>query len=67
MRVTKIFRFGKTRLDVGVDAENLFSTNYPTAYDSTYRCASATRRLAGRGTIRRRLRRGTRLNFTVSF
>ena len=25
-----IFRFGKTRVDVGVDVENLFNTSYPT-------------------------------------
>jgi hypothetical protein len=36
LRVAKIFRFGKTRLDVGVDVENLFNTSYPTAYESTY-------------------------------
>ena len=36
MRVAKIFRLGKKRLDVGVDAENLFNTNYTTAYDNTY-------------------------------
>ena len=36
MRVAKIFRFGKTRLDVGVDGENLLNTNYTTTYDGTY-------------------------------
>ncbi|HXH25348.1 MAG TPA: hypothetical protein VNI78_08875 [Vicinamibacterales bacterium] len=36
MRVAKIFRLGGTRLDVGVDGENLFNTNYATAYDNTY-------------------------------
>ena len=36
MRIAKIFRFGKTRLDVGVDGENLLNTNYATTYDGTY-------------------------------
>jgi hypothetical protein len=36
MRVAKIFRLGKKRLDVGVDAENLLNTNYTTAYSGTY-------------------------------
>ena len=36
MRVAKIFRFGKRRLDVGVDGENLFNTNYTTTYNNTY-------------------------------
>ena len=36
MRVAKVFRFGRRRLDVGVDGENLLNTNYPTAYESTY-------------------------------
>ena len=47
MRVAKIFRFGKTRLDVGLDAENLFNTNYPTAYDNTYQYSAANTAMGG--------------------
>jgi hypothetical protein len=36
MRIAKIFRFGRTRLDVGVDGENLFNTNYTTTFENTY-------------------------------
>ena len=36
MRVAKILRFGRTRADVGFDLQNLFNTNYATAYDNTY-------------------------------
>ena len=35
MRIAKIFRFGRTRLDVGVDGENLFNANYSTTYENT--------------------------------
>ena len=30
MRFAKVFRFGRTRTDVGVDLWNLFNTNYVT-------------------------------------
>jgi len=36
MRVAKILRFGRTRADVGFDLQNLFNTNYATAYSGTY-------------------------------
>ena len=36
MRFAKIFRFGRTRTDVGVDVQNLLNTNYGTAYTSAY-------------------------------
>jgi carboxypeptidase family protein len=36
MRVAKILRFGSTRADVGLDLQNLFNTNYATAYQVTY-------------------------------
>jgi hypothetical protein len=36
MRFAKVFRFGRTRTDVGVDLWNLFNTNYATAYQGTY-------------------------------
>ena len=32
MRFAKVFRFGRTRTDIGVDLWNLFNTNYATAY-----------------------------------
>ncbi len=47
MRVAKIFRFGKTRLDVGVDGENLFNTNYPTTYDNTYQYTAGNTAMGG--------------------
>jgi len=34
--VAKILRFGRTRADVGFDLQNLFNTNYATAYSGTY-------------------------------
>ena len=56
-----IFRFGKTRVDVGVDVENLFNTSYPTTSGTHTNTASATRRWAVRGITRRRsTRRGSR-------
>ena len=36
MRFAKIFRFGRTRTDIGVDVGNLLNTNYATAYENTY-------------------------------
>jgi hypothetical protein len=36
MRFAKILRFGKRRLDVGVDLGNLLNTNYATTYENTY-------------------------------
>jgi carboxypeptidase family protein len=36
MRFAKVFRFGRTRTDVGVDLWNLFNTNYATTYQGTY-------------------------------
>ncbi|MGH6692282.1 MAG: hypothetical protein ACREF4_16560, partial [Gammaproteobacteria bacterium] len=36
MRFAKVFRFGRTRTDVGVDLWNLFNTNYVTTYQGTY-------------------------------
>ena len=47
MRVAKIFRFGKTRLDLGVDAENLLNTNYTTAYAGTYQFSAGNAALGG--------------------
>jgi hypothetical protein len=36
MRFAKILKFGKRRVDVGVDLSNLLNTNYATTYESTY-------------------------------
>jgi hypothetical protein len=47
MRVAKIFRFGKTRVDVGVDGENLLNTNYSTAFDNTYQFSAGNTGLGG--------------------
>jgi hypothetical protein len=47
MRLAKIFRFGTRRLDVGADVENLFNTNYPTAYENTYQYSTGNTALGG--------------------
>ena len=36
MRIAKIIRLGGTRLDAGLDLNNLFNANYATAYQATY-------------------------------
>jgi hypothetical protein len=36
IRVAKILRFGRSRLDVGVDLYNLFNANATTTYQQTY-------------------------------
>jgi hypothetical protein len=36
MRFAKIFRFGATRTDIGVDVGNLLNTNYATNWSNTY-------------------------------
>jgi hypothetical protein len=69
MRVAKIFRFGKTRVDVGVDAENLFNTNYATAYSGTYQYTTGNTGMGGTWNNPTTIYppRYARLNFTVSF
>jgi hypothetical protein len=69
MRMAKIFRFGKTRLDVGVDVENLFNTNYATTYDNTYQYTVGNTALGGTWNNPTALYspRFARLNFTVNF
>jgi hypothetical protein len=47
LRVAKVFRFGKRRVDVGVDGENLFNTSYPTAYENTYQYSPGNTVLGG--------------------
>ena len=36
MRFAKILRFGRTRIDVGVDLYNLLNSNYALTYESNY-------------------------------
>ena len=69
MRVAKIFRFGKTRLDVGVDGENLFNTNYATTYDGTYQYSTGNTGSGGTWNNPTAIYtpRYARLNLTVSF
>jgi hypothetical protein len=42
MRFAKVFRFGRTRTDVGVDLWNLLNTNYATSYEDTFTVGSDT-------------------------
>jgi hypothetical protein len=69
MRVAKVFRFGKTRLDVGVDGENLLNTNYATAYAGTYQFSVGNSETGGTWNNPTAIYtpRYVRLNFTVSF
>jgi len=69
LRVAKIFRLGKRRLDVGVDGENLFNTNYATTYDSTYQFSSGNTATGGTWNNPTAIYppRYARLNFTLSF
>jgi hypothetical protein len=63
MRFAKLFRFGGTRTDVGVDLWNLFNTNYVTGYDDTFTVGSDT--FYTPESIY--APRFVRLNFTVNF
>ena len=69
MRVAKVFRFGKKRLNVGVDGENLLNTNYPTTYDSTYRYSAGNTTMGGTWSNPTAIYtpRSARLNFTFNF
>ena len=69
MRVAKVFRFGKTRLDVGVDGENLLNTNYATAYEGTYQFSAGNAALGGTWNNPTAVYppRYARLNITVGF
>jgi hypothetical protein len=69
LRVAKIFRFGKKRLDVGVDVENMFNTNYATAYENTYQYTVGNTAQGGTWNNPTALYspRFARLNFTVTF
>jgi hypothetical protein len=68
MRFAKVFRFGRTRTDVGVDLWNLFNTNYATAYQGTY-TTTAGQPLGGTWGRPTAIYapRFVRLNFTVNF
>jgi hypothetical protein len=69
MRVAKIFRFGKTRVDIGVDGENLLNTNYTTTYENTYQYSVGNTAMGGTWNNPTAIYtpRYARLNFAVSF
>ena len=69
MRVAKIFRFGKKRLDVGVDGENLLNTNYATTYDGTYQYSLGNTTMGGTWNNPTAIYppRYARLNITINF
>jgi hypothetical protein len=69
MRFAKIVRFGRTRTDVGVDLNNLFNTNYPTGFNTTYIYTTDNApRQNGWGTPTNLVSpRFVRLNLTVNF
>ena len=68
MRFAKILRFGRTRTDIGIDVQNLFNSNYATAWDNTYQIVNTTQ---PGGTWNNPTTvytpRFMRLNFTVNF
>jgi hypothetical protein len=47
MRFAKILRFGKRRVDVGVDLGNLLNTNYATTYENTYQYSAGNTAMGG--------------------
>jgi hypothetical protein len=69
LRVAKVLRFGRTRVDVGVDGENLFNTNYTTAFDNTYQYSTGNTALGGTWGNPTAIYtpRYARLNVTLSF
>jgi hypothetical protein len=64
MRFAKVFRFGRTRTDVGVDLWNLFNTNYATGYQGTFTTAADSTWGRPNAIYPPRF---VRLNFTVNF
>jgi hypothetical protein len=69
MRFAKIFRFGGTRTDVGVDIGNLLNTNYGTAFEGTYQYSLGNTQMGGTWANPTAIYtpRYFRLNFTVDF
>jgi hypothetical protein len=69
MRFAKIFRFGRTRTDIGVDVNNLFNTSYASGFNQTYVYnTDNTPRPAGWGTpTALAFPRFVRFNLTVNF
>ena len=69
MRLAKVFRFGGRRADIGVDVNNVFNTNYPTGFNTTYVYNSDNApRTSGWGTPTTIYNpRFVRFNFTVNF
>jgi hypothetical protein len=63
MRFAKVFRFGRTRTDVGVDLWNLFNTNYATGFEDAFVVGDDT--WATPESIY--APRFVRLNFTINF
>jgi hypothetical protein len=47
MRFAKILRFGKRRVDVGVDLANLMNTNYTTTFENTYQFSAGNTATGG--------------------
>jgi hypothetical protein len=47
MRFAKILRFGKRRVDVGVDLANLLNTNYTTTFENTYQYSAGNTATGG--------------------
>jgi hypothetical protein len=47
MRFAKILKFGKRRVDVGVDLGNLLNTNYATTYETTYQFSAGNTATGG--------------------
>ena len=69
VRFAKIVRFGRARLDVGIDLNNVLNTNYATGFNTTYIYnTDNTPRPAGWGTPTSIYNpRFARLNFTLNF
>jgi len=69
MRFAKIFRFGSTRADIGVDLANLLNTNYATNWENTYQFSPDNSALGGSWNNPTAIYapRFVRLNFTVNF
>jgi hypothetical protein len=69
MRFAKIFRFGSTRADIGVDLANLLNTNYATNFENTYQYSLGNTGMGGSWNNPTAIYqpRFVRLNFTVNF